>query len=309
METKLMKRERRRDRWKARRRRLQARPLIHLLPNAFTVASICFGLSAIRYGLDGHYQTAVVMIILAGIFDGLDGRSARLLKITSKLGAELDSLADFLSFGVAPAFLIYLWTLNEAKSFGWAIALFYVICAALRLARFNSELEDPDRPPWMTRFFTGMPAPAAAGVVIVPMMLTFALGQAWPQIWWLNAAVLVFAALMMVSTVPTFSIKMMTTRVKPQFMLPTLVIVGAIIVALVNVPWWTLLTVAVLYLISIPISVVVAKNLAAQTEAERRDVDLEAEMIEGEPPRATLESAETAAGRVRLIKPDEPKHD
>ena len=113
-----MTREERRERWRERRRRLQARPLIHLVPNAFTVASICFGLSAIRFGLDGHYQTAVVMIILAGIFDGLDGRSARLLKITSKLGAELDSLADFLSFGVAPAFLIYLWTLNEAKSFG-----------------------------------------------------------------------------------------------------------------------------------------------------------------------------------------------
>ena len=159
-----MDRSKRRERWK-RRRQLQARPLIHLVPNAFTVASICFGLSAIRYGLDGRYETAVVMIILAGIFDGLDGRSARLLKITSKLGAELDSLADFLSFGVAPAFLIYLWSLNEVKGLGWAIALFYVICAALRLARFNSELEDPDRPPWMTRFFTGMPAPAAAGVV------------------------------------------------------------------------------------------------------------------------------------------------
>ena len=260
----------RRDRW-ARRKRLQARPLIHLVPNAFTVASICFGLSAIRYGLDGRYQTAVVMIILAGIFDGLDGRSARLLKITSKLGAELDSLADFLSFGVAPAFLIYLWSLNELKGLGWAIALFYVICAALRLARFNSELEDPDRPPWMTRFFTGMPAPAAAGVVMVPMMLTFALGQDWPQAWTLNAVVLTATALMMVSTVKTFSIKMVTTRISPQYLLPTLVGIGAIITALVNVPWWTLLTVAVIYLASLPIGVITASRLAAQ--AERSDAD------------------------------------
>ena len=262
-----MDREKRRERWRRRRRRLQARPLIHLVPNAFTVASICFGLSAIRYGLDGRYQTAVIMIILAGIFDGLDGRSARLLKITSKLGAELDSLADFLSFGVAPAFLIYLWSLNEVKGLGWAIALFYVICAALRLARFNSELEDPDRPPWMTRFFTGMPAPAAAGVVLVPMMLTFALEQDWPSAWALNALVVVATALMMVGTVKTFSIKMMTTRVRPEYLLPTLVGIGAIITALVNVPWWTLLTVAFIYLVSLPFGIMTARRLAAEWES------------------------------------------
>ncbi|MEZ5932851.1 MAG: CDP-diacylglycerol--serine O-phosphatidyltransferase [Alphaproteobacteria bacterium] len=265
-------RMKRRERWK-RRRRLQARPLIHLVPNAFTVASICFGLSAIRYGLDGHNQTAVIMIILAAVFDGLDGRSARLLKITSKLGAELDSLADFLSFGVAPAFLIYLWSLHEVKGLGWAIALFYVICAALRLARFNSELEDPDRPPWMARFFTGMPAPAAAGVVLVPMMLTFALGQDWPSAWALNAVTMVAVALMMVSTVKTFSIKMITTRVSPEYMLPVLVGIGAIITALVNVPWWTLLTVAFIYLVSLPIGIVTASRLAAAaTMADAEDL-------------------------------------
>lgn len=261
-----MDRRQRRERWRN-RRRLQARPLIHLVPNAFTVASICFGLSAIRYGLDGRYQTAVVMIILAAIFDGLDGRSARLLKITSKLGAELDSLADFLSFGVAPAFLIYLWSLNEAKGLGWAIALFYVICAALRLARFNSELEDPNQPPWMTRFFTGMPAPAAAGVVLMPMMLTFALEQDWPAAWLLNAVVVVATALMMVSSVKTFSIKMMTTRIRPEYLLPTLVGIGAIITALVNVPWWTLLTVAFIYLASLPFGIITANRLAANTAA------------------------------------------
>ncbi|MGI9507602.1 MAG: CDP-diacylglycerol--serine O-phosphatidyltransferase [Geminicoccaceae bacterium] len=265
-----MDRSKRRERWK-RRRQLQARPLIHLVPNAFTVASICFGLSAIRYGLDGRYETAVVMIILAGIFDGLDGRSARLLKITSKLGAELDSLADFLSFGVAPAFLIYLWSLNEVKGLGWAIALFYVICAALRLARFNSELEDPDRPPWMTRFFTGMPAPAAAGVVLVPMMLSFALAQTWPSAWELNALVVITTALMMVSSVRTFSIKMVTTRIRPEYLLPTLVGIGVIIAALVNVPWWTLLTVAFIYLVSLPIGIITASRLAAGAEAEAKN--------------------------------------
>jgi len=294
----LTDRAKQRERWK-RRRRLQARPLIHLVPNAFTVASICFGLSAIRYGLDGQYQTAVVMIILAGIFDGLDGRSARLLKITSKLGAELDSLADFLSFGVAPAFLIYLWSLNEIKGLGWAIALFYVICAALRLARFNSELEDPDRPPWMTRFFTGMPAPAAAGVVLVPMMLSFALGQAWPTAWELNALVVVATALMMVGTVKTFSIKMITTRVRPEYMLPTLVGIGAIITALVNVPWWTLLTVAFLYLVSLPIGIITASRLATEAAEKAQDSAT-----------SPMPSHSDNAGPVRLIdqnKGDDPR--
>jgi CDP-diacylglycerol--serine O-phosphatidyltransferase len=283
----------RRERWK--RRRQQARPLIHLVPNAFTVASICFGLSAIRYGLDGRYQTAVIMIILAGIFDGLDGRSARLLKITSKLGAELDSLADFLSFGVAPAFLIYLWSLHAVGNLGWAIALLYVICAALRLARFNSELEDPDRPPWMARFFTGMPAPAAAGVVMVPMMLTFALGQDWPAAWILNAVVMIAVALMMVGTVKTFSIKMATTRIRPQYLLPTLVGIGAIIAALVNVPWLTLLAVAFIYLASIPVGILTARSLAARAEQEKAR---EAASSEAAP--------EDGVGPLRLVK-DEAK--
>ena len=164
---------------------------------------------------------------------------------------------------MAPAFLIYLWSLNEAKGLGWAIALFYVICAALRLARFNSELEDPNQPPWMTRFFTGMPAPAAAGVVLMPMMLTFALEQDWPAAWLLNALVVVATALMMVSSVKTFSIKMMTTRIRPDYLLPTLVGIGVIITALVNVPWWTLLTVAFIYLASLPFGIITANRLAA----------------------------------------------
>jgi CDP-diacylglycerol--serine O-phosphatidyltransferase len=257
----------RRQRWRQ-RRPLRARPLIHLVPNAFTVASICFGLTAIRFGLDGRFELAVVLIILAGVFDGLDGRAARLLKITSKIGAELDSLADFLSFGVAPAFLVYLWSLHTVPGLGWVLALLFVICMALRLARFNSELDDADRPLWMTRFFTGMPAPAAAGVVLMPMMLSFATGSAVPATWAVNAVVTVFVALMMVSRVPTFSIKMVMTRVKPEYVLPTLVTTTIVIAAMVNVPWWTLLTVGVLYVQSIPISVLVARRLRRQHERE-----------------------------------------
>ena len=123
-------------------RRLRAQPLIHLVPNMFTVLSLCAGLTSIRYALDHRFELAVILIMVAGVLDGLDGRSARLLKITSKLGAELDSLADFLSFGVAPAILVYLWSLNQVKAFGWALALLFATCCALRLARFNTELED-----------------------------------------------------------------------------------------------------------------------------------------------------------------------
>ena len=167
------------------RRRPVAGPAIDfdLVPNIFTVMSFCAGLTAIRYGLDQRFELALVLIVAAGVLDGLDGRSARLLKITSKLGAQLDSPADFLSFGVAPALLVYLWTLNQVKGVGWSLALLFATCCALRLARFNTELEDSKQPSWMSRFFTGLPAPAAAGCLIMPMLATFALDQTWPRSW------------------------------------------------------------------------------------------------------------------------------
>jgi CDP-diacylglycerol---serine O-phosphatidyltransferase len=249
-----------------RRRRLRAQPLIHLVPNIFTVMSLCAGLTAIRYGLDQRFELALALIVAAGVLDGLDGRSARLLKITSKLGAQLDSLADFLSFGVAPALLVYLWTLHQVPTVGWSLILLFATCSALRLARFNTELEDNKQPPWMSRFFTGMPAPAAAGCLIMPMVATFALDHAWPRSWFLNAAVAVVVAVLMVSRVPTFSIKMIVVRVKPEWILPTLIGVGLVAAALLNAPWLTLLAVGVAYLVSLPVSMVVAWRLRRQTE-------------------------------------------
>jgi CDP-diacylglycerol--serine O-phosphatidyltransferase len=263
METKLMLRRRRRD------RRLRAQPLIHLLPNMFTVLSLCAGLTSIRYALDGRFELAVALIVVAGVLDGLDGRSARLLKISSKLGAELDSLADFLSFGVAPAMLVYLWSLSQVKAFGWALALLFATCCALRLARFNTELEDTDRPPWMSRFFTGMPAPAAAGCAIIPLLLAFAFDAAWPRNWWLNAGVMIAVAFLMVSRIPTFSIKTMVVRVKPDWILPTLVGVGLFVAALSSAPWHTLLAIGVVYLASLPIGWWSAWRLRRRDLAER----------------------------------------
>jgi CDP-diacylglycerol--serine O-phosphatidyltransferase len=251
------------------RKRLRAQPLIHLLPNMFTVLALCAGLTSIRYALDGRFELAVALIVVAGALDGLDGRSARLLKISSKLGAQLDSLADFLSFGVAPAILVYLWSLNQVPAFGWALALLFATCCALRLARFNTELEDTDRPLWMSRFFTGMPAPAAAGCAMIPMLMAFAFQTDWPRAWSLNAVVLIAIAFLMVSRIPTFSIKTVLVRVRPEWILPTLVGVGLLVAALSSAPWHTLLALGVVYLASLPVGWWSAYRLRQRDEAER----------------------------------------
>jgi CDP-diacylglycerol--serine O-phosphatidyltransferase len=250
-----------------RRARPRNRPLLHLVPNLFTILGLCAGLTAIRYALDQRWELAVALVIVAGIFDGLDGRSARMLKITSKLGAELDSLADFLSFGVAPAVIVYLWSLNDVRGVGWALAMLFATCCALRLARFNSELEQPDRPRWTLYFFTGIPAPAAAGLALLPMMVYFASGLSFAASWWLNAVLFLFVAYMMVSRVPTFSVKRL--RVRPDLVLPTLVGAGLLIVLLVTEPWLTLSGVGVVYLLSLPASYVVARGMRLREEAQR----------------------------------------
>ena len=235
-----------------RRVRLSAQPMLHLLPNMITILGLCAGMTSIRYALDDRFELAVSLIIAAAVLDALDGRSARMLKLTSRLGAELDSLADFLSFGVAPALLVYLWTLHGVRGFGWAVAMVFATCCALRLARFNTELDLPDRPLWSHFFFTGIPAPAAAGLAILPMILSFVVDSQWPRFWVLNAALLLFVALMMVSRVPTFSVK--RVRVAPHMVLPTMLAALLVIVGLVTETWLTLSIIGVLYLCSLPVS-------------------------------------------------------
>jgi CDP-diacylglycerol---serine O-phosphatidyltransferase len=279
LETQLMLKRRHQARHEG-RKRLRAQPLIHLVPNMFTVLALCAGLTSIRYALDGRFELAVALIVAAGVLDGLDGRSARLLKISSKLGAQLDSLADFLSFGVAPAMLVYLWSLKAVPAFGWALALLFATCCAMRLARFNTELDDTDRPVWASRFFTGMPAPAAAGCAMIPMLMAFAFGAAWPRAWPLNAVVLIAIAYLMVSRIPTFSIKTVVVRVKPDWILPTLIGVGLLVAALSSAPWHTLLAVGVIYLGSLPVGWWSAYRLRQRDQAERA-----AARAEGRTPR------------------------
>ena len=156
-----------------RRRVLASMPVRNLLPNALTLLALAAGLTSVRFALDDRYEAAVVAIIAAGILDGLDGRIARLMNSVSRFGAELDSLSDFVSFGIAPVFVLWFWSLHTVRGVGWLVVLFYTMCMALRLARFNTALDDPDKPAWSVYFFTGVPAPSAAGIVLLPIVFFF----------------------------------------------------------------------------------------------------------------------------------------
>jgi CDP-diacylglycerol--serine O-phosphatidyltransferase len=250
------------------RRGARPLPVLHFVPNMFTILGLCAGMTGMRYAFDGRWQMAVAFIIAAAIFDGLDGRSARLLKMTSKLGEQLDSLADFISFGVAPAVIVYLWVLHDVRGFGWAIALVFATCSALRLARFNAELEAPERPAWALHYFTGVPAPAAAGLALVPMMASFVIGGDVARHWLISAVTLVVVAVLMVSRVPTFSVKRL--RIKPSLVIPTIILGIFVTVLLVTELWLMLSLIGLAYLGSIPVSWVMAIRMeqpAAQAPA------------------------------------------
>lgn len=224
-----------------------------MIPNILTLLALCAGLTAIRYGLKGKFEHGVIAIFIAAILDGLDGRIARLLHGTSKFGAELDSLSDFVSFGVAPSLLLYLWTMQTAGGFGWALVLLFPVCSALRLARFNTMIGQPDLPPWAYNFFTGVPAPAAAALVLLPMIITFEVGIGFFDRPAVVAVFLVGVSFLMVSTIPTFSFKRF--RVPMAYVLPLLVVVGLLAAFLVTEPWATIAVVLLIYLGGIPLSI------------------------------------------------------
>ena len=249
-----------------RRRGTRPLPVLHFVPNMFTILGLCAGMTGMRFAFDGRWQLAVAFVIAAAIFDGLDGRSARLLKMTSKLGEQLDSLADFISFGVAPAVIVYLWVLGDVRGFGWAIALVFATCSALRLARFNAELEAPgERPPWTLHFFTGVPAPAAAGLALLPLMASFVIGTDIARHWLVSAVVLVLVAVLMVSRVPTFSVKRL--RIKPSMVIPSLILGVFVVVMLITEVWLMLTLIGLVYLGSIPVSWVMAKRVEREAAA------------------------------------------
>jgi len=224
-----------------------------LVPNAITSGALCCGLTGIRFAIGGDFKAAVLAIILAGMLDGIDGRVARLMKAQSRFGAELDSLSDAISFGVAPALVLYLWSLQQMPRFGWFAALALAVCCALRLARFNSRLGAPDLPPWAFNYFTGVPAPAGAALVLLPMILGFEAGSDWAGHPLLVVPWTLLIAGLMVSTIPTFSFKGL--RVPQQYVVPVLVGVGLLAAALASQPWWTLVAIGLAYMASFPFSI------------------------------------------------------
>jgi CDP-diacylglycerol--serine O-phosphatidyltransferase len=245
--------------------RLRDQSINRLIPNMLTVLALCAGLTAVRFALLENWEAAVIAIVVAGVLDGLDGRIARLLNGASKFGAELDSLSDFVSFGVAPALLLYQWQLAELKGFGWVLALVFSVCCALRLARFNTKLDNTDLPAWTGRFFVGVPAPAGAGLVLLPMMATFELGSGYADHPLLVGAVVLAVALLMVSRIPTYSIK--RVRIPHRHVVPTLLVVGLLAAMLVSIPWLTLIGVGAVYVASIPVAVHAHRRMSAQQPA------------------------------------------
>ncbi|HEY3911969.1 MAG TPA: CDP-diacylglycerol--serine O-phosphatidyltransferase [Stellaceae bacterium] len=237
-----------------------------MVPNVLTLLALCAGMTAIRFAMNGNFVGAVFAIIVAGIFDGLDGRIARLLKSTSSFGAELDSLSDFVSFGVAPASVLYLWTMSSLRGLGWAIVLFYAVCCALRLARFNTEIGS-NRPAYASPFFTGVPAPAGAGLVMVPMFLSFQWGDWLFRSPYLNAVTVVGVALLMVSKVPTVSLKRL--RVPNHLVVPTLLGIGVLAAFVTTAPWPTLTAIGVVYVGSIPLTMRAYERLRRAAEGRR----------------------------------------
>lgn len=240
-----------------RRRRLLFRhnkiPVRLLVPNMFTVLSLCAGLTAIRMAIELRFEMAIALVVVAAMLDGVDGRVARALKAQSKFGAELDSLADFVNFGVVPAMVVFIWGLGPLKGPGWITALAFALALGLRLARFNTMI-DVERPKWQSNYFTGMPAPACAITVLLPLYVDF-LGvfdvRSWPT---LIALYMLVIGTLAVSTLPTFSGKLLGERIPREYVLPVFLGVAALVGFLVTYPYATLSIASLVYLATIPLA-------------------------------------------------------
>ena len=276
------------DRPEPRRRRFRPIPIRILVPNLITLLALCAGLTAIRLAVEDKLELAVAAIVFAAVLDGIDGRVARLLKGTSRFGAELDSLADFVNFGVAPALMLYFWGLHDLKSLGWIAAMVFAICAGLRLARFNVMLDDPSRPAWAGNYFVGVPAPAGAIVVLLPIYVHFLgmpLSVIVPPIIFVYTLAIAF---LMVSRLPVFSGKKLGRRVPPDMVLPVFVVVVLCFALLLSYPWEILTLGTLGYLASLPF------GWLSYREQERKAEDT----ATASPP-----SLQTAAGSESLLSP------
>ena len=248
--------------------RIREIPMRMVLPNLVTVLAICAGLSGIRFGFEGRFEPAVVMVLLAAFLDGIDGRLARMLKATSKFGAQMDSLADIVNFGVAPALVLYAFLLDRAGSFGWIAALLFTIACGLRLARFNVLDEDNDRPIWQSEYFVGVPAPAGAVLVMLPLYLSFlrlGIEPSRPAAF-VATGFTVLVAFLLVSRLPVYSGK--SLKVPGDKVLPIILAVVLYVLLLMTYPWYTLTASVAGYLLFLPFSVR-AYSKRAKREGEK----------------------------------------
>ncbi|MCQ2913570.1 MAG: CDP-diacylglycerol--serine O-phosphatidyltransferase [Alphaproteobacteria bacterium] len=234
-------------------------PFNRIAPNCVTMMALCSGVTAIRFATEAKWEAAVVAILLATIFDALDGRVARMLRGSSEFGAELDSLSDVVCFGVAPGILMYLWTLNVSDKASWLFAMMMPVCCALRLARFNVMLDEAPQPAYWTHFFVGLPAPGGAFVALTPAMLSFAFETDIFKKQWVVGIFLVTSALLMASRLPTISLKHI--RIPVKFVTFFFVFVALYIVAMTRWPWQVLSCTFLLYLVTVPVCSIVFCHL------------------------------------------------
>jgi CDP-diacylglycerol--serine O-phosphatidyltransferase len=237
-----------------------------VVPNAITAAALCSGLTGVRFAIVGDWEKSLFAILLAGMLDGIDGRIARLLKAQSRFGAELDSLADSLSFGMAPALVLFLWSLQDLPRIGWFAALAFAICCALRLARFNARIDEDDQPHKSAGFLTGVPAPVGAGLAFLPMYLWIATDEPLFREPWLVAAWVAAMAFLMISNIATLSWK--SIRPGRSIRLEAIALVGLVFAALLTEPWWTLAAICLVYLALMPLGIANYAKVKRQRAAE-----------------------------------------
>ena len=259
--------------------RIRELPLRLLVPNFVTVLAICAGLSGVRLAYEGFFELAVMMVLLAAFLDGIDGRLARALKATSKFGVQMDSLADIVNFGVAPALVLYFFLLQFAKPFGWIAALVYAVACCLRLARFNVLTEDERQPEWQKEYFVGVPAPAGAGLVLLPVYVAFLGFDRTTWLAWIATFFTILVAFLLVSRLPIYSGK--KWRVGRDKAIPLLMVAVMLVLFVVYYTWQTLAVVAAAYLIFVPLS--------ARAYSRRADIE-EAKAAEAEAPIAAPDS-------------------
>jgi CDP-diacylglycerol--serine O-phosphatidyltransferase len=235
----------------ARGPRLREIPLRMMVPNLITVLAICAGLTGIRLAFEGRYELAVAMVLVAAFLDGIDGRIARMMRATSNFGVQMDSLADIVNFGVAPALVLYVYLLDQAKSFGWIAALIYAISAGLRLARFNVMTDRPNKPKWLSEYFVGVPAPLGALLVLLPVYLGFLGMEATRYTAYASAVYTMAIGYLLVSRIPVWSGKAQGV-IRRENALPFILLVVVYVALLMYFPWEMLTATSIFYLCTLP---------------------------------------------------------